>query len=126
MDDAEPLAIRSAWGLVLRTALEVLPLFADRCAGQGLTATQGTALLRLGHGPYIMRELAESMGCDPSTVTGLADRLEARGLLARRPAPGDRRVTVLTLTPEGTAVRERLLRTLAPPPALLAALRPEE
>ena len=32
-----------------------------------------------------MSELAEAMRCDNSNVTGIADRLEDRGLVERRP-----------------------------------------
>ena len=36
--------------------------------------------------------------CDNSNVTGIADRLEAAGLVERRPAEHDRRVKTLVLT----------------------------
>ena len=36
-----------------------------------------------------MGALARSLFCDPSNVTGIVDRLEARGLIERRPADGD-------------------------------------
>jgi DNA-binding MarR family transcriptional regulator len=59
--------------------------------------------------PVPMRELAARRGCDPSTVTLLADRLEERRLVERRPDPVDRRVKNLAITPAGVAVRERLV-----------------
>jgi DNA-binding MarR family transcriptional regulator len=59
--------------------------------------------------PVPMRELAARRGCDPSTVTLLADRLEERRLVERRPDPADRRVKNLAITPAGAAVRERLV-----------------
>lgn len=37
----------------------------------------------------------------PSTLTGLADRLERGGYVKRRPHPTDRRTVVLALTPSG-------------------------
>src|SRR5262245_50966680 len=60
--------------------------------------------------PLPMGRLAGTLGCDASNVTGLVDRLEARGLVARRPAPDDRRVKVIKLTPRGSQVRAQLLR----------------
>jgi DNA-binding MarR family transcriptional regulator len=68
-------------------------------------------------------ELAETLSCHASNVTGLVDRLESRGLLRRRPAPADRRVKVLVLTPTGLRLRALLLdRMTAPPTAWSASL----
>src|SRR6185436_20285294 len=59
--------------------------------------------------PIPMGQLAETLACDASNVTGLVDRLEARGLVRRRPSAEDRRVKVLALTPSGARVRARLV-----------------
>ena len=53
--------------------------------------------------PIPMGQLAETLACDASNVTGLVDRLESRGLVRRRPSAADRRVKVLDLTPTGVA-----------------------
>ena len=53
-----------------------------------------------------MRDLAERLCCDASNVTGIVDRLEARGLVERRTAPDDRRVKHLVLTDDGRALRQ--------------------
>jgi len=63
--------------------------------------------------PLPMSRLAETLSCDASNVTGLVDRLEARDLVRRAPAPGDRRVKVLQLTPTGARLRALLLRRMA-------------
>jgi DNA-binding MarR family transcriptional regulator len=69
--------------------------------------------------PTPMGQLAETLACDASNVTGLVDRLESRGLVSRRPSPGDRRVKVLVLTETGVRLRAALVeRMTAPPPAL--------
>src|SRR2546426_11080820 len=60
--------------------------------------------------PLPMGRLADTLSCDASNVTGLVDRLEARGLVQRRPAAADRRVKVLHLTPAGSRLRAHLLR----------------
>ncbi|KAA0233010.1 MAG: hypothetical protein JJLCMIEE_03114 [Acidimicrobiales bacterium] len=68
-----------------------------------MTPQQGHLLL-LAEG-LAMGAVAERMGCDPSNVTGLADRLQERGLVERHRSSSDRRVSELTRTPAG----ERLL-----------------
>jgi DNA-binding MarR family transcriptional regulator len=67
-------------------------------------------------GPVSRRGLAERLGCDPSNVTFLVDRLEQRRLVSRARAGSDRRVTVLALTRAGAEVRDRLITTLAESP----------
>jgi len=62
--------------------------------------------------PLPMRRLADTLSCDASNVTGLVDRLEARGLVERQPSAGDRRVKVLQLTTAGSRLRSSLLRRM--------------
>src|SRR5215813_7478669 len=64
--------------------------------------------------PLPMGRLAETLSCDASNVTGLVDRLEARGLVQRRPSADDRRVKVLQLTPAGSRLRALPLARLSP------------
>ena len=64
-------------------------------------------------GPLSRRELADRLGCDPSNVTFLVDRLEERALVTRARAEHDRRVTTLTLTRTGIDVRDRLIAAIA-------------
>jgi DNA-binding MarR family transcriptional regulator len=72
--------------------------------------------------PIPMGQLAETLACDASNVTGLVDRLEARGLVLRRPSAGDRRVKVLVLTPTGSRLRALLLDRMTAPPVALERL----
>lgn len=77
--------------------------------------------------PLPMGQLAETLACDASNVTGLVDRLERRGLVRRRSSAGDRRVRVLVLTPAGARLRALLLdRMMAPPAALERLPLPEQ
>jgi DNA-binding MarR family transcriptional regulator len=76
--------------------------------------------------PLPMGRLAETLACDASNVTGLVDRLEARGLLRRRPSDADRRVKVLVLTPTGSRLRALLLHRMTAPPAALQRLSVRE
>ena len=80
--------------------------------GMAQRVKAGAALAQLGLGfaqahalrmldpdePIAMSALAERLFCDASNVTGLVDRLEARGLVERGSAANDRRVKALTLT----------------------------
>jgi MarR family transcriptional regulator, organic hydroperoxide resistance regulator len=92
-----------------------------------LAPAQVMALGRLEPGrPSAMSELAGAMRCDNSNVTGIADRLEARGLVERRPAERDRRVKMLHLTSDGAELRERLWERLSRPPEPLAGLSAED
>jgi len=75
--------------------------------GKGLTLPQMHALELLGvHGPLRMKELAEKTGVTTGTLTALADRLEAKGLIRRAPNKEDRRSFMVELTDRG---RERFL-----------------
>lgn len=85
--------------------------FAAVAAEVGLTPVQARAVLWLGQ-PSAMRGLADHLTCDASNVTGIADRLEALGLV-ERVAGDDRRVTLLRLTRRGTTLRADLAERVA-------------
>jgi DNA-binding MarR family transcriptional regulator len=48
-----------------------------------------------------MQELARLLGLDKSSVSGLVDRAERRGLVARVPSAADRRSVLVSLTDQG-------------------------
>jgi DNA-binding MarR family transcriptional regulator len=73
-----------------------------------------------------MGRLAETLSCDASNVTGLVDRLEARGLVRRLPSANDRRVKVLQLTPAGARLRARLLKEMTGRSLPLSRLSPDQ
>lgn len=71
----------------------------------GLTGPQLWALWELGHkGPCALKDLADRMKLDSSTVVGVVDRLVLKGLVLRNPDPQDRRRISLTPTPKGEAI----------------------
>ena len=76
--------------------------------------------------PMPMGQLAETLACDASNVTGLVDRLESRGLVRRCPSAADRRVKVLDLTPKGARLRAVLVERMTDPPATLRRLSVQE
>jgi DNA-binding MarR family transcriptional regulator len=113
-----------AWALLLQVAFErVHAHFAAAVAELDLAPLQAKALHELNVEPPIsMRALAERLKSDPSNVTGLIDRLEARGLVERRPDPTDRRIKGLALTAAGARLRERLFARLYSAPRAVASL----
>ena len=76
--------------------------------------------------PLPMGQLAQTLACDASNVTGLVDRLESRGLIRRQPSEEDRRVKVLVLTPTGVKLRTLLIERMTAPPAALERLSARE
>lgn len=75
-------------------------------AGLGLPVRHYALLALLEHGPVARQhELGAMIGLDRSTTATLVRRLADRGLLRRTPLPGNNRVLVLELTPEGDALR---------------------
>jgi DNA-binding MarR family transcriptional regulator len=94
----------------------------ERILGLNVSMTQMHVLWLLEHqGEVPVSRLAELLGVSVSNSTGLIDRMEDRELVARRRAPGDRRVVLVQLGPAGTRVlrdleslhHERLRRALA-------------
>lgn len=100
-------------------------LFLQETEGFGITAVQYGALLTVNRQPGLdQRTLAGLMGLDTSTTAGVVDRLDSRGLLRRSASPTDKRVKLLTATPEGQnlladiephvlAAQDRILAPLA-------------
>ena len=113
-----------AWALLLQVGFELVSAhFAAAVADVDLAPAQARALHELDlERPISMRELAERLKSDPSNVTGLIDRLEARGLVERRPDPRDRRIKGLALTAAGARLRARLFARLYSAPPAVAAL----
>jgi DNA-binding MarR family transcriptional regulator len=104
-------------------------LFATRswwvavCADFDLTPAQGHALRVLDPArPVPMSMLAEALVCDASNVTGIVDKLESRGLIARQGTDHDRRVKQLAVTERGREIRDKLVAAIMRPPSAVAAL----
>ena len=56
--------------------------------------------------------LAQAIGADKTRIIGVLDELQDRGLIERHPDPGDRRAHLLSVTPEGTRLREVVQREI--------------
>ena len=55
-----------------------------------------------------MVDLSRLVLTDKSNITGIVDRLERLNLVVRTPAPHDRRVMLITLTPEGRQLHDKV------------------
>jgi DNA-binding MarR family transcriptional regulator len=124
-----PVDLESLPGHQIRRLHQIaVAIFLQETETHGVTPVQYAALQALSNTPGIdQRTLARSIGFDTSTIAGVVDRLEARGLLVRNTTTEDRRVRLLTLTAQGLT----LLAALAPSmqraqTRMLAPLPPRE
>jgi DNA-binding MarR family transcriptional regulator len=56
--------------------------------------------------------LAEAIGADKSRIIGTLDELQRAGLIERTPDPDDRRVRLLSITPQGRKVRRAVRKDI--------------
>lgn len=125
--DPRPSELQEAGWLSIVLAALLRESFDEQAAALGLSHTAIKVLLQLdAERPRPMRSLAERLRYDPSNLTSVVDRLEHRGLVARRPDQEDRRVKALLLTSQGAALRERFWAGVSGSPGPLATLDPEE
>lgn len=87
--------------------------------GFRLGGGRGKILFQLRGGPATLSQLAEANGVDAPYATLIVDKLEAHGLVERRPHPDDRRRKLVTLTAAGhSAIATADAILLRPPPAM--------
>jgi DNA-binding MarR family transcriptional regulator len=103
-------------------------IFQERANGLGLTGPQFATLLRLSQmGSATQNHLGRLAGMDSATIQGVVRRLIARGFMRTASDPLDRRMRVLTMTPEGEAVvREGQQAGTMANDALMASLSERE
>ncbi len=111
-------------GLVIRAAELAKCEFARAIEPFGVPLHLARAILALDT-PAPMRDLASSMACDRSYITGLADQLEDRRFVTRVTGE-DRRVKLLQLTAEGRRVRDEMSRAVAQQSLVLLKLTEPE
>jgi DNA-binding MarR family transcriptional regulator len=108
-----------AWKALITLLQSQKAWMADQLVEYDLTPLLAHALHMLSaEGELTMSSFAGCMFVDASNATGLIDRLEARGLVERRPSDTDRRAKVVDLTPAGKRLQRRLddaLLRQAPP-----------
>ena len=124
---ADPALAQEVWGFFLQALVARRQQWQARVTAEtGLSFPQSFALQQIPEDrPEPMRALADCLQVDPSAITGLVDRLEAKGLVERRADPDDRRVKTLVLTPHGRKVRAHLHAIYVEPPQALQDMSPE-
>lgn len=99
----------------------------DVIVEEGMSPPLMATLHMLGDSAMTMRELAETIGLEPSNLTGIVDRLELRGLVERQSSSDDRRIKRVSLTRAGSLVRKRLVERLKQPtPWMLTLSRTDQ
>lgn len=122
-----PLDLEILPGHYIRRLQQIaVAVFLQETEAHGLTPVQYAALNQVARTPGVdQRTLARLVGQDTSTIAGVIDRLEARGLMQRQTSPDDRRMRLLQVTEEGGALlaaiapdilsaQERILNPLTP------------
>ncbi len=75
----------------------------------GLNLSEASLLAyALEAGPLMQAEIARQMGLGRAATGSVVDSLEGRGLVERRPKPGDRRVWLVAVTNEGDEVAKQV------------------
>jgi DNA-binding MarR family transcriptional regulator len=111
MSRPTPIDLESLPGHHIRRLQQIaVAIFLQETETTGVTPVQYAALQTVASSPGIdQRSLARAIGFDTSTIAGVVDRLEARGLLQRNASPDDRRVRLLSLTPAGQALLDEVI-----------------
>lgn len=99
--DAVLLASRALVGVAAKSVAEV---------EDEITLPQYRALVVLATSDRNLGELAEALDVHPSSATRLCTRLEAKGLISRRPATRSRRELLVSLTGEGRTLVDTVTR----------------
>lgn len=112
---------------LVRASFATMAVLTRIAAEHDLSLTQLRVLAILSDRRVTMGGLTSYLGLDKSTVSGLVDRGEKRGLLQRAPSPRDGRGVDVFLTPAGRQLAARgeteIARALAP---MTGALTPTE
>ena len=103
---------------LVQTSFATMAVLTRVAAEHDLSLTQLRVLAILRDRRLRMTALAGYLGLDKSTMTGLVDRAEARGLLARARNAGDGRAVDVLIAPAGAAlaaaIEAEVARALAP------------
>ena len=97
--------------LIRRLQQVAVSLFIEEAAraGADITPVQYAALMAIKTYPLLdQASLAGVIAYDRTTIGGVVERLEAKGLVRRTQSPTDRRVRLIALEASGEALLERL------------------
>ena len=100
--------------VITRTSLVMTSAFKKSFAAAGMAKIRPAYLVVLWclweKQGVKMSELAKAAGLEPSTMTGLLDRMERDGYVYRKADPDDRRALKIYLTETGATMREPAAR----------------
>ncbi len=90
---------------LMATANAIHAAYDERLAPLGLTLSQASLLAYVcDYGPVTQTRAAEHLGQGRAVTGNHVDKLEALGMLERRPDPDDRRVWLVVITDSGRAL----------------------
>lgn len=114
--------------LIRRLQMISTALLAEEFKDEDMPVLEWAVLTIVENHPEIdQSRLAEVVAIDKTNTGRLVDRLEAKGLVERRPDDSDRRIWMLRCTPPGHKIRKRLrARALATQEKLLSCLEPAD
>ncbi|GHC81459.1 MarR family transcriptional regulator [Nocardiopsis terrae] len=131
-DEGDPLALDRQLCFSLYTASRALTgLYREILADLELTYPQYLVMLVLWEqGTLPVKELGRALNLDTGTLSPLLRRMEGAGLLTRRRGPEDERIVHVSVTEEGSRLRDRagpvpaqILCATGLPPERLGELR---
>jgi DNA-binding MarR family transcriptional regulator len=107
-----PAPLADRLGFLLKHAqLELAGISEPALAPLGISGRELAVLSVLAHGESLSQhQAARRLAIDRTTMVALLDGLEGKGLVERRPHPGDRRRNVVELTPSGRKVLDKALQ----------------
>lgn len=95
--------------VLTRAQQAVLQLFKAELAPYGVTPVQYGVLRCLwDENGQTVKQLADRLSLDSSTMTGILDRMEQKGLIVKQPDPRDRRALQVVLTERGQSLEAPL------------------
>jgi DNA-binding MarR family transcriptional regulator len=107
-----------------QVAFATMTVLTKVSADNDLSLTQLRVLAILRDRRLRMTALADYLGLEKSTMSGLVERAERRGLLERAPSPADGRAVEVFLSPAGAELAQRgharIIRSLSPMTGQLA------
>ena len=117
--------------LVTRVALQVTAALKKGLRAAGVQAVRpaylGVLMSLWRKDGLEVTALGRRVGLEPSTMTGLLDRMERDGLVARTVDPQDRRAQRIRLTPLGSDVRAPVAAVVdGVMPRVFAGIAPQE
>ena len=107
----DPYRLDDQVGYLLRLATQRHTAIFQTMAPGDLTPTQFATMMRLSEqGSCSQNQLGRLAAMDISTIKGVVDRLRQKGLVQTEPSSEDRRRSLVSLTADGAAMIDMLVR----------------